>query len=323
MSKIEWTEKTWNPIRGCSRISRGCEHCYAERMAARFSGMCGDPSKPRDTTAPFFTFIDDRGRWTGRVELIESKLEEPLHWRKPSMVFVNSMSDLLHENLPDTDIFKVLDVIAGCRRHTFQVLTKRASRLPEVMDRYYAKLQQETQAAIDQASWEGREQPWEPSVPLENLWLGVSCENQKTADERIPLLLQTPAAVRFVSLEPLLGPVDLNKYLDGHEEHGIDLSRPVGSRVGCCIGWTPPLDWVIVGGESGPGARPMNLLWARSIVAQCKAAGTPVFVKQLGSFWARKENRNPEQWEQINGKGGDPSDWPEDLRVREMPGGKP
>ena len=196
MTSIEWTDCTWNPVRGCSRVSEGCRNCYAERTAARFSGGdIGDDSEDRLHGAfeGFAIMKSDGPHWTGKVELIESKLEEPLHWKKPRRVFVNSMSDLFHESLPDDAILEVFRVMQDCPQHIFQVLTKR----PENMRRFMAE-------------WEG-ESIWEG--PVQNVWLGVSVEDQKTADERIPLLLQTPAAVRFVSYEPALGPVCLLNYL--------------------------------------------------------------------------------------------------------------
>lgn len=196
-------------------MSAGCQRCYAERMAARFG---------RDEGDVFFPYVH-RGKWTGHVELIPEKLDEPLHWRKPRRVFVNSMSDLFHEALADDEIDRVFAIMAMAERHTFQVLTKRAAR----MVGYFAETDRIREIELRMYELGGDEDAttivrW----PLPNVWLGVSCEDQKTADERIPLLLQTPAAVRFASLEPLLGPVDLGCYLAG----------------------SPRLDWVICGGES-------------------------------------------------------------------------
>lgn len=281
---IEWTDATWNPIRGCSRVSPGCENCYAERVAARFSG----DGMPYEGLAR----IGKNGpRWTGKVRLIQDVLEEPLRWKKPRRVFVNSMSDLFHENLTDTEIGKMFGVMAVARRHTFQVLTKRPNRMQ---------------------SWFS---PRAPIIP--NVWLGVSVEDQQRADERIPLLLATPAAVRFVSYEPALGPVDLRPYLYGDV--------------------TPHLDWVIVGGESGPGARPFDVAWARDVVAQCRAAGVACFTKQIGSAPTARSEADlsdsvwralditegqvffPVSWRPRDRKGGNMAEWPEDIRVREFP----
>lgn len=474
---IQWTDKVWNPVRGCSRVSRGCEHCYAERIAARFSG----PGQP------FYGFATDRsiipgsprggvaGRWTGDVELVPEKLEEPLHWKKPRRVFVDSMSDLFHEKLSNEDISRVFDVMNRASQHTFQVLTKRPARMFAWAD-----------GGLSAGAW-----PALNIRPSPNVWLGVSVEDQKTADKRIPLLLQTPAALRFVSYEPALGPVDFDPWLGynpvhetttgrgslrGGEERRTgdrpgranladsearvgsleaangnaavspgarrerhrrlpDDSRDVGqparvygsasSRLSSFQGADPSgpdgesrqreqegqpteescagnlygtgtacaararnvegegtgrrgerygeaesgsregdsssasggreaevdsrglrndgsqrvanraatkvgLDLVIVGGESGPGARPCDLAWIRSAVAQCKEAGVPCFVKQLG---ARPFDRTGTSGFQCaygsdgfvglrlrNRKGGNPAEWPKDLRVREWPG---
>jgi protein gp37 len=323
MSKIEWTDRTWNPVRGCSRISEGCRNCYAERMASRFALF---PPKDGMTAmrGPFYGYAE-KGRWTGRVELIPDKLDEPLRWREPKRVFVNSTSDLFHEALPDGAIGRVFSVMEQSQQHTFQVLTKRPARMLGLL-----------------SEWES----WNVRTPR-NVWLGVSVEDQRTADERIPLLLQTPAAVRFVSYEPALGPVDFTDHLD---EQGYETGGPQG--------WTTTgrgLDWVIVGGESGPGARPCDVAWIRDVVRQCREAGVPVFVKQVGAnIRTRNDSLSTEHdpdvstdwpepetgWgridEDLDGyrdgyqgapiriylkhpKGGDPSEWPEDLRVREMP----
>jgi protein gp37 len=257
-SKIEWTAnddgtpgRTWNPVRGCSMAkgseTGGCLFCYAARMSAR--NLPGHRSPT--TGEPFAKLMPSGPRWTGKVELIESKLREPLTWRKPCRVFVNSMSDLFHEALPDREIFKVFVVMAAAERHTFQILTKRPERMMRWMG--YGKA-------------EGF-----PVWPLPNVWLGVSVEDQATADERIPLLLQTPAAIRFVSYEPALGPVDFEKWLacEGH------LARTFHNTF---------LDWIICGGESGPGARPPYIGWFRQARNQCVAADVPFFFKQHGEW---------------------------------------
>ena len=319
---IAWTNRTWNPIRGCSRISSGCSRCYAEAIAARFS-------KPGQ---PFEGFAERRlvgvtgeedgrieGRWTGRVELIPEKLDEPLRWRKPARVFVNSMSDLFHESLTSHEIGRVFATMANAPRHTFQILTKR----PKRMLNFFMEMSL-VEAPLILTRSAGK---W----PLPNVWLGVSVEDQKTADERIPLLLKTPAAVRFVSYEPALGTVDFR--WGGASLPEFAPHRPL-----------PTVDWLIVGGESGPGAWPCDLAWIRSAVRQCKESGTAAFVKQAGStpvdsdricgtfspFDARSIARtaalglDPENPPNLvllkDRKGGDPSEWPEDLRVREFPG---
>ena len=217
-SKIEWTEATWNPVTGCTKVSPGCDHCYAETFAERWRGVSGHH---------FENGFD--------VTLRPERLEQPLHWRRPRRIFVNSMSDVFHEAVPDDFIARMFAVMAECPQHTFQVLTKRHGRMRALLTRLVFK-------------------------PPPNIWLGVSVENQRWADIRIPALLATPAAVRFLSCEPLLGPVDL---------------KLADERDGC-------LHWVIAGGESGPGARPMHPEWVRSLRDQCRVAGVPFFFKQWG-----------------------------------------
>jgi len=245
-SKIEWTDETWNPITGCTKISAGCKNCYAERMARRLAGRYGYPEYPDHF----------------KVTLHPDRLEEPLHWRKPRMVFVCSMSDLFHEDVPSEFIKRdVWNVMVDAKQHVFQILTKRPARMLQL--------------------WRNHT-PWP-----ENIWCGVTAENQVTADERIPLLLQVPAAVRFVSCEPLLGAVDLRWYLGTGEL----LSQNY-------------LDWVIIGSESGPRRRNCDLDWVRSLTKQCLAGRVSVFVKQLS----------------INAQlSKSPSEWPVDLRIREFP----
>ena len=288
-TKIEWTDVTWNPTRGCSRVSAGCEHCYAERVAYRFSG----PGQPYRGLA--HKGSDGKPHWTGKVVLDEAKLLEPLHWRKPRRVFVNSMSDLFHEALTDEQIDRVFAVMALCPQHTFQVLTKRAKRMrewasnPETRERLGDAILDWIINRQDSAEMRAvtitREQIVAINLPLPNVWLGVSAEDQAAADERIPELLATPAAVRFVSLEPLLGPLSIERWVGGQREAG-----PPGATYGVPAS---DLDWVIVGGESGPGARPMHPDWPRQIRDQCAAAGVPFFFKQWGE-WAEvaKETRS-------------------------------
>lgn len=292
---IEWTEATWNPVRGCSRVSAGCDHCYAEGIAARFSG----PGQPFDG---FAKRVHGKPHWTGRVELVPEKLDDPLRWKKPRRVFVNSMSDLFHEGLPATAIDRVFAVMALCPQHTFQVLTKRPERMRAYMNDLETPHRVLAQAGIATGaeSREERVARW----PLPNVWLGVSAEDQATADERIPHLLATPAARRFVSLEPLLGAIRLDRVClhpqkPGSHKAGIHLDTLAGSYYESGIAYTgdwditgepPPdterrrLDWVIVGGESGPGARPMHTDWARSVRDQCAAAGVAYFFKQWGAW---------------------------------------
>lgn len=295
LTSIEWTDRVWNPTRGCSRISEGCRNCYAERIAARFSD--GREQKPvRQGEFHGFAIRTPSGpRWTGKVELIESKLTEPLHWKKPQRVFVNSMSDLFHEALPDEAIDRVFAVMALCPQITFQVLTKRPARMLQwfkgdgrsrwedhVYNRAYL-MSTKCSAAVP-STW-----------PLPNVWLGVSVEDQATADERIPLLLQTPAAIRFVSYEPALGPVDFSDFLPGRINphwtgHADDNPR---SEWG--------LDWIIAGGESGSGARPPHPDWFRQVRDQCIAADVAFFFKQWGEWGiALPEPGEPKGWTPLN-----------------------
>lgn len=278
---IEWATDVWNPVRGCSRVSEGCRHCYAERMAAR-----GLPSMNSPTTGDAFAIMRNGDpHWTGKVELIESKLEEPLHWRKPRRVFVNSMSDLYHESLPDRARDRIHAVMALCPQHDFLVLTKRSREMREyfTMRRREIKIQEavELRVGVGDGAEELLEQVLDRDWrwPFQNLWLGVSCENPATAKERISVLFETPAAARWVSLEPLLAGIDLGDYLGHHL--GCD-----GETYPCSIcGSKGRLDWVVDGGETGPGARPTPPEHFRANRDACVAAGVPYFHKQNGG-WA-------------------------------------
>lgn len=315
---IQWTDHSFNPWWGCARVSPGCVHCYAETMAARWGTKWGTQAERR--------FFGDK-HWN-----------EPERWNKAAekagvrrRVFCASMADVF-EDRRDLDVHRarLWKLITRTPNLDWQLLTKR----PEHADRLWA------QAMVD--AFDGL--PLIGPRWLSNVWLGTSVEDQKRADERIPELLGVPAAVRFLSVEPLLGPVDLGRYLwdDGESVEGIP-AQPSSPR--------DSIGWVIVGGESGPGARPMQVEWARSIVRQCKDAGVSVFVKQLGarptaSYYdeAMREKYehggydwpDPVGWHPGEGqpgagalvsltghfsskKGGDPEEWPEDLRVREFP----
>lgn len=271
---ISWTDATWNPVRGCSRVSEGCRHCYAERVAARFSG----PGQPYEGLARRkLTIVNNEepdpgnrieARWTGEVRFVTEHLADPLRWKKPRRIFVNSMSDLFHEKLTNEQIAAVFGVMAACPQHTFQILTKRAKRMREWFEwAGTLTLDHIQQAAVVAMKWANdaarvsRGTTW----PLRNVWLGVSVENQEAADERIPELLGTRAAVRFLSCEPLLGPVELPR-------HDQSMGRSHS-----------PLSWVIAGCESGPGARTCDVEWLRSLRDQCAAAGVPYFLKQASA----------------------------------------
>jgi protein gp37 len=325
MTNIEWTDETWNPTRGCSRVSPGCGQgpdggCYAERQAIRQSGPGGKyhglvrsgPSGPR---------------WTGRVAFDPVKLTEPCRWRAPRRVFVNSMSDLFHEALSDEQIAAVFGVMAQCPQHTFQILTKRAERMRSWFDWVSGSGPADllapppdfvvTTHAVN-LGWDGDQiaRPW----PLPNVHIGVSVESDDW-ESRIASLMQVPATVRFVSLEPLL------------------------SEPKAILGWIPGLDWVIVGGESGPRSRPFCAAWARSVVHACAASGVPCFVKQLGArpIFTDRDTEVMDRYAMAldaagysaldvdpqggggvhiplaSRKGGNPAEWPTDLRVRQWP----
>lgn len=239
-TKINWTDKVWNPITGCTKVSAGCKNCYAETIAKRF--------------------------WNDRkftdVQLHPDRLEQPAKIKKPSKIFVNSMSDLFHEKIFDEDILNILSTIEKIKRHTFQVLTKRPDRMKSIMDSY--------------------------NIIIPNLWLGVSVEDQKTSDERIPLLCYTPAQIKWISVEPLLSMIDLQ--LDGRN-YGIDSKHEY-------------IDWVVVGSESGPHKRECKIKWIEYIIDQCKRSKTPVWIKQIN----------------IDGKViDDINQFPEHLRIRQFP----
>jgi protein gp37 len=268
MTKIEWTEATWNPIVGCSIVSPGCTNCYAMRMADRLTSMAVRRDGSGNVALRHYVSTTKRVHnerdghktvWTGVVNMApDAILRAPLRRRKPTTYFVNSMGDLFHEDVPDEWIDRVFAVMALAPQHTFQALTKRAARM-----RAYVN------AARGRNAFKTRN--W----PLPNVWLGVSAEDQRRADERVPELVATPAAVRFVSAEPLLGPINLSSptlwCIPDHDSGG---KLPALSS----------LDWIIVGGESGSGARPMHPDWARSIRDQCATAGVPYFFKQWGSW---------------------------------------
>ncbi len=274
-SPIEWTEATWNPVVGCSILSPGCTNCYAMTMAARIEAMSA--ATGRDTHYAGTTKLSKAGPvWTGKLALAPDHiLTEPLRWKRPRRIFVNSMSDLFHEDVPDKWIDKVFAVMALAPQHTFQVLTKRAARMRAYVHGLPNRDDLVAKAGVH--IWGGRDPDavfdhvmFSVRMPLPNVWLGVSTERQQEANERVPELLATPAAVRFVSAEPLLGPIEFRDINDGLDS----LRRRSGSR----------LDWIIVGGESGQDARPMHPDWARSIRNQCAAAGTAFFFKQWGTW---------------------------------------
>ena len=342
-TKIEWADASWNPIRArnrdtgkigwfCTHVSPGCGDstgggCYAETLNRRLG-----------------TGIDYRAQDLAKIEIFldEKMLTQPLRWRRPRRIFVGSMTDLFGEFVPDAMLDCIYAVMALCPQHKFLLLTKRAGRMRDYITtllhnpgRVAARADRMQRGGPHTPQWLSNAYQWpkspshEPLWPLENCCLGVSVEDQRRADERIPELLATPAAVRFVSYEPALEAVDFQCCGDRFEHpidalfgrSGIRDRYPDGGRGG--IRWTPrlsepALDWVICGGESGPGARPFNIEWARSVIAQCKAAAVPCFVKQLGAAPYIDPYRGS-NFVLTDRKGGDISEWPEDLRVREYP----
>jgi protein gp37 len=306
-SAIAWTDMVWNPATGCTKVSAGCKHCYAERIAGRKLPGHG---------------FDDRS--FADVRFHPERLDAPLHWRKPRRVFVDSMSDLFHEKLTDEQIDQVFAVMALCPQHTFQILTKRAERM-----RAYCQALRDGKRHLGDALGDLGEdrigtrllvaqaygvKPGDEGKPpyssFSNVWLGVSASTQADLKHAWQLC-NTPASIRFVSLEPLLEKMDLN---------ALELVCKTWRR-GATIGRY--LDWVIVGGESGPKARPCDVTWIRLIVGQCREAGVPCFVKQLGSYAIldTRYDRTISGWTRRlrSRSGSDPAEWPEDLRVQEFP----
>ncbi|MFO1156649.1 MAG: phage Gp37/Gp68 family protein [Rhodospirillales bacterium] len=289
---IEWADATWNPVVGCTRVSEGCRHCYAERLARRFSrpGQWGEGL----TSGGARHF-----GWTGEVRLVEPALAIPLRWRRPRRIFVCSTSDLFHERAADEAIDRVFAVMALCPQHTFLVLTKRPERMREYLEQIAGErdMQRWGNAAVDVTGSPCAAHIEDCDWPLPHVWLGASVEDQATANARIPHLLQTPAARRFVSYEPALGPVDFSRipFIDGDCRHsrnvltgkplvyceGIDGSPDFSARLDVDTGH---LDWIIAGGESGPGARPAHPDWFRQARDQAAAAGVPFFFKQWGDW---------------------------------------
>lgn len=276
---IEWTDATWNPITGCSVVSKGCTNCYAMQLA-------GTRLKHHESRKGLTGMTKAGPVWNGQVRFNYQWLDQPMRWKKPRMIFVCAHGDLFHENVPHQWIDRVFAVMALCPQHTFQVLSKRPERMREYLQKWYVR-----DSIIDRAAMMSRngdsefswlkQQPW----PLTNVWLGVSVEDQATANERIPLLLDTPAAVRWISAEPLLGPIDLN---DLEVEPFLTASAFGGHHDDCFYEFDNGIDWVVVGGESGPKARPMHPDWVRDLRDQCKAASVPFFFKQWGE-WAPGE----------------------------------
>lgn len=286
---IGWTEATWNPVTGCDRVSPGCDHCYALTLAARLKKM-GSPAYQLDgdprTSGPGFA-----------VQTHPERLDQPLKWQRPRMIFTNSMSDLFHPKIPAKFIADTFAVMGLAGWHTFQVLTKRAPRMRALlrsaefggMVAYrMAQMVQTPGTALRSGL---REQlatgvlPF-PTLPLPNVWLGVSAEDAKRARARVPVLADTPAAVRWVSAEPLLGPVAdaLDPWL-GCPDYCTDRLGIMEPYAGCCPAHNGvPIDWLVVGGESGHGCRPMHPDWPRDLRDRCRAGGVAFYFKQHGGW---------------------------------------
>ena len=290
-SGIAWTDATWNPATGCTKVSAGCKFCYAKHKAW-----------PRLSKNPATLYY---GRAFENVRTHPERLDQPLRWTKPRMVFVNSMSDLFHKDIPDEFIEEVFAVMALASQHIFQVLTKRAERMRDFLNdtMRWAMIEGRAQRRYNEMTGEDPSLWLAVNSPLPNVWLGVSVENQDTADERIPVLLQTPAAVRWISAEPLLNELSLAAWIGDRQKDAV-----ARRRAGLSYN-REFIDWVVIGGESGPKARPMERHWPIDIVRQCKDAGVPVFMKQ-GS------QANWPHWRES-----DIDYWLQELRIRQYPHG--
>ncbi len=274
-TSISWTERTWNYFRGCSEKSSGCANCYARLMASRFSG----PGQPYENLA--YQDANGKSHWTGKVVVVPEHLEDPIKWQRPSMIFVNSMSDLFHESVEFDSIVNSFEIMERANWHIFQPLTKRPERMPEILNKITLK--------------SGRNLG---KNPLPNVWIGATMEDEKTAAERSKWLALTPAVIRWWSAEPLIGDCDWEKWI-----------------------YESQSNWVVFGGESKQGeintVRPMQMLWIRNGLAACKKLGISAFNKQLG-YWLAKETLRPEKFK-ADPSGKKPECWPVDIQVQEYP----
>jgi Bacteriophage protein gp37 len=318
-TKIQWCDETINPTVGCSRVagSPGCERCYAATAA-------------KSARLQQFPQYQKVSKWDGTIEFVENQLIKPLSWKKGKRIFIGSMTDLFHENVSDDWIDKIFMMMAICRHHTFQILTKR----PERMKRYLeeAKDRIGIKTRMPNSFWDILMDSYpalkhfheiktgDLNFPLPNIWLGVSCENQAMADKRIPLLLEIPAKVRFLSCEPLLEPINLSKFLPIEwselAEDWIQSWPGIGS-----YSTNAYPNWVITGGESGGGSRPCHVEWIRDIASQCQSAKVPVFIKQLGSnaIATRTDHTGNYKLKLKDRKGSDILEWFDDLRLQQFP----
>lgn len=284
MTKIPWTEFSWNPIIGCTKVSPGCENCYAEKMAARMPAMLSQTGTgdSLDTWRAYSDVTNQERAWSGKTAFIQSALEKPIKRKKPTMYFVCSMGDILHPTVHQSWLHEILNVIRITPQHTYQILTKRPERFFEY-------------------DWQCSKYGWDFTNALpQNLWFGVTAENQEMADKRIPMLFHIPAAVRFLSVEPMLEEIALWPYL---------VCRGCGTRkrknlspgcLDCCPEATNMLDWVIIGAESGVHQRPCPTYSVYLMVGHCRAKDVPVFVKQVHNVDGRLI-KSPPGW---------PRQWP-------------
>jgi protein gp37 len=353
VTNIEWTDRAWPVVNGCRRKSPGCVNCWAERLVAtrlrnhpRYKGLA--------------VYTENGPRWTGETRLALDILDEPLRVRTPEQWFVANKADLFGEGVADADIAAIFGVMSATSWHTHQVLTKEPARAREWFERMGSPSEALARVALELGR-HGVLPPkqglqFQTTWPLPNVQLGASVEDQEWAEKRIVELVAAPAALHWISAEPLLGPLDISPFLDWFRFMRW-VSERYSGRYQCKVddARRPPIDWVVVGGESGPGARRCEVAWIRSLVEQCRTAGVAVFVKQLGANVIDRNDRfdtvgdsdDPRDWpfadrdpddveHNINGfreeyqgapvrvrlrdrKGADPSEWPPDLRVREFP----
>jgi len=276
-TKIEWCEETWNPIIGCSKISSGCKNCYAERMAGRLANIQSQvinygqvvewKESEKGSDYPM-------SKWNGKTHFVESALEKPFKWKKPRRIFVCSMGDLFHESVPFEWIERVWKIMAMCTQHTFLVLTKRPERIIPFFKYVGNRVKKSDLDSVPTQS----ENPFDYINTLPNVWIGVTAENQKMADKRIPIFLKVPAAKRFVSIEPMLGPVDLTS-IKGDAGSYYQVLEPI--KWAGVKNRREAIDWVIIGSESGPNRRWCIEKWVEDLIKQCEMANVPIVVKQL------------------------------------------
>lgn len=303
-TKIEWADAVWNPVTGCTKISEGCDNCYAEKMVDRLQKIPATQNKYQNGF---------------KVTCHKNELAKPLSWKKRRKIFVCSMGDLFHDDVPFKFIAQIYGIMSMCPQHTFMLLTKRPDRALKFYQWCEEKEQELYKCPADQNIYleylpgeivgpytEKYGDNFPDEIPLNNIWLGVTAENQARADERIPILLQIPAAVRFVSVEPMLGPLTIRSWCPVCRAFLIDSMSPT---CGTCHSSTFHVDWVICGGESGPNARPMHPDWVKSLRNQCKAANVPFFFKQWGEWKPISVGENVPQFAFVKGPGHDGAVW--------------